>query len=203
MSSVLLVHGAATTPAIWDEVRAELRDVDVSAPERPGTGDLDAEATWLESIADGAVVLGISGGATLVLELAARGSRARSLIAYEPAAGSLMPGFFAPLAAAFETGGVAGFAHTLYGAEWTLAPGVTPDGVAKDLAMFRSFEPRAPRSPALVVTGERSPAVRHELAARLHDSLGYPTATLDDASHFACRDNPVGLAALVREALRT
>jgi len=201
MADVVLVHGAASTAAVWNRVVAALHPLTVLAPDRPGTGDLALETDWLESISAGAVVFGMSGGATLVLELAARGSAARALIAHEPAAGSLSPELFVPLADALEESGVNGFGSTLYGPRWTPARGLTLEQVQRDLAMFRSFEPAPPQHPHVIVTtGEYSPPLRHQIAGRL-SGLGYSLRTLPGASHFAAAQAPKQVAALIREAL--
>jgi len=211
MADVVLVHGAASTAAVWNRVVTALHPLSVLAPDRPGTGDLAAETDWLESISEGAVVFGMSGGATLVLELAARRnsqqgsseqrSAARALIAHEPAAGSHSPELFGPLAAALEASGVNGFGSTLYGPRWTPAPGLTLEQVQRDLAMFRSFEPAPPQHPHVVVTtGEYSPPLRHQIAGRL-SGLGYALRTLPGASHFAAAQAPKQVAALIRETL--
>lgn len=201
MPDVVLVHGAATTPAVWDQVVTALTDVDVLAPRRPSTGDLQRECDWLESLASEAVVFGMSGGATLVLELAARGrGGAKALIAHEPAAGSLAPAFFAPLAAALAEGGVPAFGSLLYGPSWQLDPRVDPTAVQLDVAMFKTFEPRAPLMPALVTTGELSAPLRHDIGAAL-GALGYSTRTIPGASHFIAVESPDAVAGLVRDAL--
>ena len=201
MPGVVLVHGAATTPVVWDHVVARLPGVEILAPSRPSTGDLQRECDWLESLAADAVVFGMSGGATLVLELAARGGGgARALIAHEPAAGSLAPAFFAPLATALATGGVPAFGSLLYGPLWVLDPGVDPEAVARDVAMFRAFEPRPPAASALVTTGELSPPLRHDIGAGL-GALGYGIRTIPGARHFIALEAPDAVAELIREAL--
>jgi len=201
MADVVLVHGAASTAHVWDAVIAELDGIDVLAPDRPGTGSLDSEIDWLESLASGAVVFGMSGGATLALGLAMRGASARAIIAHEPAAGSLSPELFAPLAQALGADGVAGFGAALYGPLWSLHPSVSEESVRADLAMFRSFEPAPAIHPhVLITTGDRSPAIRHTIAARLSE-LGYSTATLPGSSHFAAAEAPCAVATLIRAAL--
>lgn len=206
MTRIVLVHGAATTPSVWDDVRALLPELDVSAPSRPSTGDFAQESAWLAGLAEDAIVFGMSGGATLVLELAARGCSAAALIAHEPAAGSLAPDLFPPLARALSDGGVTAFGAALYGELWSRDAALDDDAVARDLAMFRTFEPRAPAidaPPTLVTTGSRSPAVRHRLARSLESQLGYRIATIEGCAHFVARENPAAVAQLIREALRT
>src|SRR6187431_2725648 len=90
---VLLVHGAATTSRVWDRLRALLAadGLDVVAPDRPSSGDLAVELAALADDADDALVVGVSGGATLGLALAGMRPLAGAVL-HEPAVGSLVPG---------------------------------------------------------------------------------------------------------------
>jgi pimeloyl-ACP methyl ester carboxylesterase len=202
---ILLVHGAATTASVWGPVLALLGDLDVVAVDRPCSGDLDTELAALGPHAEGAFVVGVSGGATLTLALAASPVALAGGIAHEPAVGSLAPGLLAPMAAAFAEGGTLGFATTLYGPRWRpeLAP-ADPDAVARELPMFRAFEPEAARpgqGPVLVTVGGDSPAPRHTAAAALASQLGYETAVLPGCRHFLPLENPAELAGLIRARL--
>lgn len=203
MSRIVLVHGAATNPSVWDGVIDLLPEYDVSAPARPLCGYLDREADWLEGVAEGAIVFGMSGGATLALELAARGSRAAALIAHEPAAGSLAPDLFPPLARALASGGVAAFGIALYGELWSSDLAPDDEVVNRDLTMFRAFKPRAAAPgapPTLVTTGALSPGVRHDLAASLSGTLGYRTKVVEGVRHFIAKEDPEAVARLIRDA---
>jgi pimeloyl-ACP methyl ester carboxylesterase len=200
---VVLIHGAATTSRIWDAVIPYLDGFDVVAPDRASSGDLDTEIADLTPLCAGAIVVGVSGGATLGLELATRGCGATAVIVHEPAVGSLAPGMLDAFAAAFAAGGVTGFAAALYGPSWqpTNAP-ASPDAVSRDLAMFRGFEPRAPATgsgPVIVTVGQLSPPIRHRAAAALHDSFGLEVRVLPATSHAVHLDNPAVLAQLIRE----
>jgi pimeloyl-ACP methyl ester carboxylesterase len=203
---ICLIHGAATTARIWRDVAAALpSDVDVLCPDRPGSGNLDREIDALTPLCTGAIVLGVSGGATLVLELAARGVPFWAGIAHEPAVGSLVPDLLAPMITAYADGGVAAFGATLYGPMWSLemAP-ADPEAVGRDLAMFRGFEPRPPApgsGDVLVTVGERSPAIRHEAARRLHERLGLPSRIIAGSGHAAHLEQPAALARLILEHL--
>jgi pimeloyl-ACP methyl ester carboxylesterase len=204
MPDVVLVHGAATTPAIWEPVIALLDDCDVCAPPRPGSGDLAIETDWLAELCDEAVVFGMSGGATLVLSLAARANNARALIAHEPAAGSLSPELFGPLALALAADGVAGFGSALYGPRWSLADGVTLESVTRDLGMFRAFEPQPPsaQSPRpLLSTGSDSPPLRHTITQRLVEAFGVEALEIA-GGHCCALDAPEAVAEVIRERLR-
>ncbi len=210
-SRIVLLHGIATTASVWDRVVAALADLgihDVVALERPCTGSLAAEIDALAPHAEGALVVGQSGGATLALALAAsdRISLAGAL-AHEPAVGSLLPGLLAPVAAAYADGGIEGLGATLYGPSWSIAM-APPDHtrVPSELAMFRAFEPAAApehQGPILVTVGERSPRIRHEAAAALHERLGYETATLHGAAHFAAWDAAEAFAAAIARQHRS
>ena len=125
--------------------RAGSRRCRSSVRERAASGSLDREIDDLVGPATGSLVVGVSGGATLGLELAARGAPFQRAILHEPAVGSLQPGQLDAVAAAYARGGVAEFGRTLYGPTWRpeLAP-TDPDAVGRDLAMFRQFEPRPP-----------------------------------------------------------
>jgi pimeloyl-ACP methyl ester carboxylesterase len=208
---VALIHGAAVTSRIWDRVIAALSralpESLVVAPQRASSGSLDVEIDALLPACADAVVVGVSGGATLGLELATRGVPFRSAVLHEPAVGSLLPGLLAPVVAAYQAGGVAGFGRALYGPSWSItdAP-ADPAAVARDLAMFQAFEPAAaaPGSgPILITVGELSPPVRNEAAAALCETFGYSIATVPDSGHAAHRDAPAALASLVSRIART
>ena len=201
---VCLIHGAATTSQVWAQVVAALpAEYSIRCPDRPSTGDLDTEIDALADAVDGAIVVGVSGGATLCLELAARGLPLRVALAHEPVVGSLMPELLAPIAAAFITGGVDAFATTLYGPSWTpaMAPR-DPDAVARDLRMFRKFEPRPPLALLITSVGANSPPIRHEAARRLAQRYDLPVRTLPGVAHAVHLDNPAMLAKQIRQLAR-
>jgi pimeloyl-ACP methyl ester carboxylesterase len=200
---VVLIHGAATTSRIWDRVVALLDGFDVRCPDRRCSGDLDTEVADLLPLCANAIVVGVSGGATLGLELAARGCGAASMIVHEPAVGSLLPGLLNAVAAAYADGGVPAFATTLYGPNWQSTDGPLDDAaVARDIAMFRAFEPSAPIADGgrvLVTVGENSPQIRHDAAAALAKRFGLAVRTLPAAGHAIHLDRPGTLASLIRE----
>ncbi|HEY3737079.1 MAG TPA: alpha/beta hydrolase [Jatrophihabitans sp.] len=207
---IVLIHGAAVTAEVWDGVIAALAASDVSvpvlAPQRVYSGSLDAEVDALAPLCEDALVVGISGGATLGLELASRGVPFACAVLHEPAVGSLLPGLLAPMAAAFESGGVAGFANVLYGPSWR--PGLAPsdgDAVARDLAMFRGFEPRPAADgagPVLITVGELSPQSRYDAAAALNREFGYTVQALTGSAHAAHLDAVDQLTTLIVELVK-
>ena len=87
---VVLIHGAATTGRVWRHVVPLLDGFDVHCPDRPCSGDLAIEVTALTADCRGAVVAGVSGGATLGLALAAAGVPMAAALLHE--AGRRIPG---------------------------------------------------------------------------------------------------------------
>lgn len=199
---ISLLHGVATTAAIWDRVLPLLTGLDVRAIERPRTGDLERELELLSPLVEGSLVVGISGGATLAVALASSDLVLAGMIAHEPAVGSLVPGLLAPIAAAYAERGVEGFGLALYGPTWSIEmAGPYSGSVGPELAMFRSFEPAAPHAgqgPVLTTVGELSPEVRHYAATALHEQLDYPVEALPGAAHFAAWDAASVLADIIR-----
>lgn len=202
---VCLIHGAATTSQVWARVIAALPvEFSISCPDRPSSGDLDTEIEALADAVDGAIVVGVSGGATLCLELAARGLPFRIALAHEPAVGSLLPELLTPMASAFAAGGVDAFATTLYGPSWTseMAP-PDPAAVARDLRMFQAFESGPPLTPVITSVGANSPPIRHEAARRLAEKYDLPLRVLAGAEHAVHLDHPAILAAHIMQLART
>jgi pimeloyl-ACP methyl ester carboxylesterase len=174
----------------------------VTCPDRACSGDLTAEVAALRGLCSGAVVAGVSGGATLGLALAAAGVPVRAALLHEPATGSLYPGLLDAVRAAYSHGGAPAFAATLYGPAWTAAE--APDdehAVARDLAMFTAFEsaPPAPGAgPVVLTVGERSPASRHESVRRLAEKFGFDVWELPGARHAVHLAIPEAFAAAIR-----
>jgi pimeloyl-ACP methyl ester carboxylesterase len=206
---VTLIHGAATTSRVWRLVVPLLVPPaagtvpTIAVPDRPCTGDLATETAALRTSCVGAVVAGVSGGATLGLALAAAGVPAAAVL-HEPAVGALLPGLLDQVRAAYAEGGVPAFGRALYGPAWTMAEApADPGAVARDLAMFTSFEPAAPArgtGPVIITVGERSPAVRHESVARLADKFGFAVEVIPEAGHAVHLTHPAGFAAVVSRA---
>jgi pimeloyl-ACP methyl ester carboxylesterase len=194
---IVLLHGAATTGAVWDPVAEILRDAPdapkVINPDRPSTGDIASEMAWLAPLAKNALVVGVGGGAALCLALAASEVQFAGALAHEPAAGRLVPELYAPLVMAYARGGARALAAAAYGASWDSSMLGNTDSVGRDFLMLRMLEPRPTRDgqgPVLVTVGSLSPPVRHHAADALSTVLGYNVATLPGARHFVQRENP-------------
>lgn len=190
---------------MWDRVLPLLEaraGCEVMAVERPRTGDLDREVTALAPLVEDSWLVGISGGATLGLAVAAAGVPLAGALLHEPAVGSLEPGLLTPVAAAFAAAGTAGLGRTLYGPSWQLdmAGPVDDAETGAELAMFQTFEPThlPPSARRVVVTvGSLSPDIRHRSVASLAAAIGCEVRTIDHASHFAPHDAPASFATAV------
>jgi pimeloyl-ACP methyl ester carboxylesterase len=206
VSRVVLVHGAATDSRVWAATAAAFGErVEVVAPNRPQSGDLDTEVAFLAPLCDGAFVVGVSGGATLGLELAARGVPIAGAVLHEPAAGSLAPGLLDHVAEGLATGGIAGFGAALYGPAWDPScTTVSLETVAAEFAMFGAFEPGPLGELAARVTltvGENSPPSRHRAVRALCDHLGADQRQLPGTGHAAHLENGSALVAACRKLM--
>jgi pimeloyl-ACP methyl ester carboxylesterase len=202
---VLLIHGVATTSAIWAPLLPYLRGFEVVAIDRPRLGDMESETRWLADYAAGAFVVGISGGATLGLALASSSTQILGALVHEPAVGSLAPGLLNPIVAAYAADGAAGFGAALYGPRWSvdMAPDDAP--LTPELAMFRSYEPAGPapgQGPVTATVGERSLPIRHASVAALSAKYGYRTRVVPGSGHFAPFDAPAAFAALITQSIQ-
>jgi pimeloyl-ACP methyl ester carboxylesterase len=198
---LILIHGAATTARVWRHTVALLPEFKICCPERRCSGDLEVELAALAPACAGAIVAGVSGGATLGLELAARGVPIAAAALHEPAAGSLAPGLLDGVVAAYRTGGVAAFGQALYGDAWSLAEApADTDAVRRDLTMFRAFEPSPVTTGRTVVVsvGANSPPPRHEAAHAMRRALGVEVTVLPGAGHAVHLAAPERFAALIR-----
>ena len=194
---ILLLHGAATTGAVWDEVAGILRDLPdapkVSNPDRPSTGDVASEIAWLAPLAKNALVVGAGGGAALCLALAASDVQIAGALAHEPPVGRLVPELLAPLIVAYARGGARALGAAAYGESWDSSMLGDTDAVWRDFAMLRALEPlpaRDGQGAVLVTVGALSPPVRHLAADALSSIVGYDVATVPRARHFVQRESP-------------
>lgn len=216
---ITLIHGAATTPRIWRMVVSQLRkalpDSPIHVPERRCSGVMDREIADLWDQCEGAVVVGVSGGATLAWELASRGCPMKAVVAHEPAAGSLVPNLLTYAASAWSSKDIgvpdnsnenlqaqaALFGVRLYGADWN-ASELPPDPsvVHRDYLMFADFEPQPPQIDPSCITltvGEFSPKPRYAVARAYRIRFGVPTASIVGAGHCVPLQQPQRFAALI------
>ncbi|MGW0179885.1 alpha/beta fold hydrolase [Nocardia sp. NPDC003345] len=199
---VVLIHGVATDSRVWAATAAALGPaVEVYAPDRPQSGDMATELDALAPLCEGALVVGVSGGATLGLALAARGVEFAAALLHEPAAGSLAPGLLDDVVREFRRDGVAGFGRTLYGPCWSPElTGASYETVAGELAMFRAFEPGPVAAPERITltVGRDSPPIRHRSVRALAAALGTGHRELPGTGHAVHLQNPSCLATLIR-----
>ncbi len=208
MPRLVLIHGAATTAHVWEALEHELSgEFELVAPQRRYSGDWDAELDDIAELCDGAFVVGVSGGATLGLGLALRGVDLAGAILHEPAAGSLAPRVLDHVIAAMREGGAPAFGAALYGPGWSADMLPTDEAaVARDLAMFRGFEPTTAAHPlhSIVVTvGEKSPAIRHESVRAVAHLVDARVAEIPGASHAVHLNSVPAFATLIRAEVAT
>ena len=202
----MLIHGAATTAAIWGRLSETLADfVEVSTPQRAYSGVWEAELDDLAELCAGSFVVGVSGGATLGLGLVQRGVPVRGAVLHEPAAGSLAPRLLDAVVTAMATGGPPALGSALYGGGWkpSMLP-ASPDAVARDLAMFRGFEPAPAPEPmigVLLTVGEHSPAIRHDSVAAIARLTGARTGVIPGGLHAVHVDSVPAFAAVIMAEL--
>jgi pimeloyl-ACP methyl ester carboxylesterase len=187
---IVLIHGAATDSRVWASTAVVLREsAEVLCPDRPQSGDLDTEIAFLAPLCAGMFVIGVSGGATLGLELAARGVDIAGALLHEPAAGSLAPGLLDHVAEGLAAGGVAGFGAALYGPAWQPScTTVRRETVEREFAMFGAFEPAPLGDVAervVLTVGERSPLARHRAVLALAEYLHTGQRVLPGVGHAA------------------
>ena len=212
VTRIVLIHGAATTAAVWSGVRRGLSrfcpGVEVVSPQRAYSGDLAAEVDALAGLCAGALVAGVSGGATLGLALLAAGVPVGGAVLHEPAVGALVPGLLAAVARGYAAGGVPGFGAALYGPGWdpSMAP-ADPGAVERDFTMFRAFQPdpaailASPASARSMTTvGALSPPARHEAARALQEHAGLARHELAGCRHAVHLDDPDMFAAVVAKS---
>lgn len=224
--AVLLLHGVGLDPRLFDPL-LDMLSGPTLAPLRPPYADAGPPG----SVSDQAValaevlatttdvtVVGVSGGATIALALAALDPPGlAAVVAHEPLVGPLAPDLHATvaasaarLAASRGASGVAEFLARLVGPEaWAALPPdaiefarIHADVVRAEVPTFATFAPdvdrlAGSRVPVLVTTGGRSHRRRHDAAAALAGAAPIRTDTVAEAGHLVHVDQPARFAALI------
>jgi pimeloyl-ACP methyl ester carboxylesterase len=239
---VVLLHGVGLAPCTFDPLMDALRHAlpDLRAPLRLAYRDGSRPAAYtsvedeagdlvrreVDGRADPArpcAVVGVSGGATLALALAAIGHPAVvAVVAHEPLVGPLAPELHQVVTASADLLAAGddepavratAFVRRLVGdAVWHDLPrelrAFTADhavAVIDEVPRFAAFAPgeaalRAAATTVTVTTGGASHARRHQVADVLGDR-GLHTATVEGATHLASWEAPGAFARVVRAAL--
>ena len=228
---VVLLHGVGAGPATFATVADDLaHDHHVLVVERPvggrGLGEAVDLAEQVEQVvalltqerAVGVAVVGVSGGATLALDLAIRHPGvATGLVVHEPLLGHQAPALhrrFAEAAAQAEAGDEAALAvvRSVMGEPaWAaLDPAVRADAAAgaarwrAEIPQFAAFDPSQDDLRALVglpilcTVGATSGPERHAAAAALARLAGAEVTVVAGAGNAVQLDAPHAFAQLVR-----
>jgi pimeloyl-ACP methyl ester carboxylesterase len=160
--------------------------------------------------AEQAVLVGVSGGATVALAAAlCRPERVVVAVSHEPAVGSFSPELRAMIDRTLSAGGGRELVRLLAGAStWASlaseeAAAIDRDGglVEADALAFLEFEPELPlagaRVPLVCSVGERSPPLRFEIAQRLAERTGAPLVVVPGSGHLAQLDAPIAFAEVI------
>jgi pimeloyl-ACP methyl ester carboxylesterase len=229
---VVLLHGVGVGPESFAHVAELLADrhrvVVLERPTGPGgtalplTAQADQLARRLPEVgADGAQLVGVSGGATLGLCLAIRHPEAvGALVLHEPLIGTLAPELYqrfqvaAARAATGEPEAMEVVRAVMGDATWAA---LGPDGQAAsealafrwrgEIAAFAAFDPRIAdlvalaSRPVTVTVGSRSGAERWAAAEVLRRWCGAQLVEVPGAGNAAQLDAPEAFADLVAAAL--
>jgi pimeloyl-ACP methyl ester carboxylesterase len=233
----MLLHGAGLSPMLFDPVVEHLGelvpDVQVVVPLRAGYVAGAPQARFADMVHDviararsvgRALLVGVSGGATLALAALLTGERSIvGALAHEPLIGPLAPelhrvvsGRAALLATTSGVEPVVDFVAGLVGSStWaTLPEGATEfvmahHGVVRhEVPEFVGFTPTigsigSIHAPLTVSTGERSGPERHAAAAVIAGA-GSPHVRCEvvpDGGHLACWQRPADIVRIVRRHL--
>lgn len=216
--ALVFVHGVGMWPELFNPIQRSLRG-ERYLWTRPGYDDCPAVSSFEEQV-DAleiviaklypAVLVGVSGGATLALACAIRNAPGlRAVITHEPLVGALQPDLDERVRKAGKTilasqdlDEARRFLQRLYGPDsWNTMPYQARDWVetvlpvvANEIAQFSSFQPSLEELgsieiPHLTTVGSRSGAERHAVAELL-SSVGARKAVIDRSGHLVQVDNP-------------
>lgn len=237
---VVLVHGVGLGPETFGALVDDLDGATAAVVHRPGYGVLsdrppagliaqaDALAELVRTIALGpAVLLGVSGGATLGLLTAMRHPEVlAAAVLHEPLVGSAAPGLHdliagraAALAADADPGAATRFVAELVGDRtWARLPEAWRAGVVaraavvrREVPWFAAVDPPPAALAALAsapltlhtTLGAASGTVRRQAAGVLMDRAGAVVHELRGARHLAQVEAPRALVTVVRAAMAT
>lgn len=227
--TVIYVHGVGMSPELFEPI-SRLIGRPHQVWERPGYGTTPAtsslggqyrELAGLVSENEPAVVVGVSGGATLALASAVRGAKGLAgIVTHEPLVGRLEPELDTMIQRARvrfarrpSRSAVVDFLSDLYGdATWRALPESARawtlehhERVGADIAQFASFQPTRAgltgiRVPHLTTVGSESGAPRQRVADLLAET-GAVRRTIEGAGHLPLAEHQLGLARVVDEFL--
>ncbi len=216
--ALVFVHGVGMWPQLFNPIRRSLRGerhlwirpgYDGNAP----APSFEAQVEALEAVVSKlypAVLVGVSGGATLALACAIRHSLGlRAVITHEPLVGALQPSLDErvrvageEISASKDLDDARRFLQRLYGQQsWDAMPYQARDWVetvlpvvASEVSQFAMFQPTleeltAIEIPQLTTVGSRSGAERQSVA-QLLASVGARKAVVDGSGHLVQVDNP-------------
>jgi pimeloyl-ACP methyl ester carboxylesterase len=221
----VLIHGVGFGPETFDAVVAALQQrVSLLVVSRRGYGRRGgvAPAPTVEDHVEDlcgalddagvqrAVLVGVSGGATVALAAALRRpERVAVAVAHEPAVGSLVPELRSLIVGALEQGGGGALARFLAGERtWGRLPEAIVSRVAAseslieaDALAFARYEPEFPsadvRVPLVCSLGEHSGRARVQVAASLSARTGAPVMVVPGCGHLPQLDAPEQFAELI------
>lgn len=222
--AVVLLHGVGVGPESFAPLAELLEDTHrVIILDRPGgeggVGPLDQQADKIASAIDaidatGALLVGVSGGATLGLLLAGRHPQVvTAAVLHEPLVGSLAPALHArfarsaALAATSDDAAMEVVRAVMGAATWeALDPAAQAASIAQaprwraEIARFAAFDPGARTlaalagTPLLVTVGGRSDPDRTEAADVVRRLAGASVAVVPDAGNAVQLDAPEAFA---------
>ena len=227
--TIVFVHGVGMWPGLFADLRLRLRGRHkvIARPGydgRPSVSTFDDQVEQLRQVVISnapAVVIGISGGATLGLALAVDAPTGLvGLLTHEPLVGPLAPqlhdrveAFGHRLAASPSPDAATEFLASLYGpATWGSLPGRARSWgqrhwrtVCAEVQHFASFAPSKADLEGIAIPhvntlGLRSPSERSDVAATLVET-GAQCRTLHGSGHLALVDSPTLLAEATREVM--
>lgn len=225
--TIICVHGVGLWPGLFEGIDFGAPSIAMTRPGYDSTspvdvaGNVEAVAALAEQT-DGAVLVGVSGGATIALAGALEAIEGVvAAVSHEPLIGALEPELDDRVRAWADdldaTPGVESsqrFLEGLYGrASWRKMPPEARDWaddhadvICREVSHFAAFQPAAGQLadlpiPHLSTVGAHSTRARHRVAALLAQG-GSRVAVIEDAGHHVLIDRPDRFADAVRSFLK-